>query len=40
MAKVELGHRLIMPDPDTDGGEFDEGEVIGVMLFRSGWQLP
>jgi hypothetical protein len=31
-----LGHRLIMPQPDADGRELDEGEVVGGALFVSG----
>src|SRR5262245_31578760 len=29
-----LGHRLIEPHPNSGGGEFDESEIIGVILFE------
>lgn len=30
---LRLGDRLIKPHPNSRGGEFDEGEVVGVVLF-------
>ena len=30
---MALGDRLIKPHPDSRRGEFDEGEVVGVVLF-------
>ena len=32
-AALTLGDRLINPYPDSRSGEFDEGEVVGVVLF-------
>ena len=31
-----LGHRLISAHPDSYGGEFDEGEIVGVVLLEAG----
>ena len=30
------GHRLIMAQPDADGGELDEGEIVGGVLLVPG----
>ena len=35
-ATVMLGHQLISAHPDACGGELDEGEVVGVVLFVAG----
>ena len=39
-AQFGLGHRLISSHPDSGGGEFDEGEVVGVVLFVAGGDGP
>ena len=36
MMTIGLGHRLISTHPDFGCGEFDEGEVVGVVLFEAG----
>ena len=35
-----LGHRLINAQPDASGGEFDEGEEVGVVFLVSGGDSP
>ena len=35
-----LDHLLISSHPDTDGGELDEGEVIGGVLLVAGGDGP
>lgn len=34
---IDLGHRLIISQPNSDGGEFDESKVVfGVLLVACG----
>ena len=35
-AAIELGHGLIMPEPETDGGEFDHCEEVRGVFFVTG----